>query len=152
MARTRNNKFIGAAAHAQKMDDMRTIEWQNALARKASEEKECRRERKIMHACYNVFGDIFVNWYSSPAVPEHGCARDRIALIRAWAKEQVCNARTMTAQAEEDADIIHELIKAAEYAELPADYDATDPHAVVESKRIDRELSDQWAFLPEIEL
>ena len=152
MALTMNGKRIGMAAHTEKREAREYIEWQNHLARKSAEQEECERELKIMKACERVFGDLFVQWYDSPAIPDRGYARDRIALIRAWAKEQVQIARTITQQIEEDMDIIHELVKASEYADAPASYDQPDPHAVVESYILDRQITDAWASIPEIEL
>lgn len=152
MSLTKHGNRIGMAAHTEKREARENIEWQNHLARKAAEQAECEREWKIMQACERVFGDRFVEWYDSPAVPSHGFARDRIALIRAWAKEQVQTARAITPQIEEDMDIIHELIKAARYATGDIHYDTTDPHAIEESSKIDRQITDAWASIPEIEL
>lgn len=152
MARTRNNQFIGMAAHYEKRDQRDLIDWQNRLARKRAEERECVRERKIMQGCVNVFGDLFVQWYDSPAVPDEGYARDRIALIRAWAREQLRIAHSITPQMEEDMDIIHELVRASEYSDAQTSYDQPDPHAVIESYLIDRQITDAWADIPEIEL
>lgn len=121
MARTRNNQFIGMAAHYEKRDQRDLIDWQNRLARKRAEERECARERKIMQGCANVFGDLFIQWYDSPAVPTHGTARDRIARIRAWAREQLRIAHSITPQMEEDMDIVRELVKVSEYADAETD-------------------------------
>ena len=152
MALTKNGKRIGMAAHTEKREAREYIEWQNHLARKSAEQEECERELKIMKACERVFGDLFVQWYDSPAIPDRGYARDRIALIRAWAKEQTQTARSVTPQIEEDMDIVHELVKASLYADDPTRYDITDPHAVVESYILDRQITDAWASIPEIEL
>lgn len=152
MARTRNNKFIGMAAHAQRLDDRRMIDYQNHLARKRAEQDDVALEWKIMQGCANVFGDLFIQWYDSPAVPTHGTARDRIARIRAWAREQLRIAHSITPQMEEEMGIVHELVKVSEYADAQTSYDQPDPHAVIESYLIDRQITDAWADIPEIEL
>ena len=152
MALTKNGKRIGMAAHTEKREAHEYIEWKKYIARKDAEQAECVRELKIMQACERVFGGLSVQWYDSPAIPDRGYARDRIALIRAWAKEQVQIARAITPQIEENMDIIHELVKASEYADAPASYDQPDPHAVVESYMIDRQITDAWASIPEVEL
>ena len=152
MALTKNLKRIGAAAHAQRLDNLREIDFQIHEKNRASEQADVAREWKIMQAVYRVYGDAFVDWYDSPAVPDHGYARDRIALIRQWTRQQGRNLDSLLITGEDDADILHELVKASEYADAPASYDQPDPHAVVESYLLDQQMKDSWADIEEVEL
>lgn len=88
MGLTRNLKRIGMAAHNEKRDNRDLIEYQMKMDAKRKEEADCLDEKILMLEMIDKHGDLFIDWYDSPAVPDHGYARERIKLIREWEKQQ----------------------------------------------------------------
>lgn len=88
MGLTRNLQRTGAAAHNDKREISESIEYQNREATRKREEADRKAENILMLEMIDKYGDAFTDWYDSPAVPERGCAQDRITLIREWEAQQ----------------------------------------------------------------
>jgi len=88
MGLTKNLKRTGAAAHYEKKEIRDEIEWQASQERKRKEAEAVAEEKKLMGEVIDLYGDKFVDWYDSPAVPANGYAKDRIELIHAWVAQQ----------------------------------------------------------------
>jgi len=96
MGLTRNLKRTGAAAHYEKKEIRDEIEWQSAQLRKAKEQADYKAEGTLMVEMIEKYGDAFIAWYDSPAIPQNGYAKDRIELIHAWVARQELNAKPVT--------------------------------------------------------
>lgn len=88
MGLSRNLKRIGMAAYNEKRDTRDLIEYQTRMDAKRKEAADVEEETKLILEMNEKYGDAFADWYDSPAVPDHGYARDRIKLIQEWEKQQ----------------------------------------------------------------
>lgn len=89
MALTFNGKRTGRAGASDLADTREMIrEAQEKAYQEQVNEKYLREERELQLAMGEKYGDVFWNWYDSPAVPQFGRASERIRLIKEWEANQ----------------------------------------------------------------
>lgn len=88
MSRTINGKLTGRAA-ATELADQREYIWglQEKERRRIYNEQKMQECTNLYAECAALYGQAFIDWYDSPAVPEYGQASERIKLIEAWITE-----------------------------------------------------------------
>lgn len=127
MARTRNNKLIGAAAHAQKRDDLQAIMTADAIAR-------AKLRKDTLQACQSIADRLtpkaYAAWWKTTPDDDEGFYRAAVDKLSEL----------------ETAEIIAWLTPSP-----TADYEI-DPLALRTSQMIDASITANWNSIPEMPL
>lgn len=127
MARTKNGKLIGAAASAQRRDDLEEIDFSRHYRAK-------QLRKKTMETCQAIADRLtreeYLAWWETTPDDNEGYYRAAVDKLSEL----------------ETAEIIAWL------SPSPADYDTTDPLALRQSQILDTSIAANWDTIPEIPL
>lgn len=125
MARTRNNNLIGAAAHAQKRDDLQAIMTADAIHREAL-------RKRTAQACQSIAdrttAEDYAAWWKTTPDDDEGFYRAAVDKLSEL----------------ETAEILEWLSPAVDYE--------IDPLALRTSQMIDDSITENWKAIPEMPL
>lgn len=127
MARTKNGKFIGAAAAAQRRDTMNEIIEASMPPSLRAEKERLQFDAKFLRNSIRCLNGHETPEFRARLEMNLQCAEDRLSEI-------------------ETAEIIEWL------APSPADYDTVDPLALRASQMIDASIAANWDAIPEMPL